>query len=357
MSQLKHALRSFPTLMRVGFAGAVAYRSEFAVWVLSTTMPFVMLALFWAVAEDAPVGPYRQIDFAAYFLVTWVIRQLVSCWVVWEMNMEIRGGTLAMRLLRPIHPFLSYATDNLAVFPMRLVVSLPIVILAVFWVGADGFAHDPLSWILLPAAIIGGWAINFAANALIGTLGLFWETLSDIGGTSGADRDAMGLVAAMKMGNNKFKFHWLDADKQDNVADSGGDMWAIGVDHMFSKTALVYLNYASVGNDSAATFGTASEPESGARRALCMDEPAVRRIRNCGMRDHDLVRRKSTRVAVLQLRPRAKEGDLKTERPRCGIVQPTGNVPPLETKIGMTAFVMRETHDVARHHRGKRRDW
>jgi predicted porin len=28
-------------------------------------------------------------------------------------------------------------------------------------------------------------------------------------------------------------------------------MWAIGVDHIFSKTTLVYFNYASVGNDSA----------------------------------------------------------------------------------------------------------
>lgn len=91
------------------------------------------------------------------------------------------------------------------------------------------------------------------------TLGLLWESLSDIGGTSGADRDAMGLVAAMKMGNNKFKFHWLDADKIDNSAtDDGGDMWAIGVDHMFSKTALVYLNYASVGNNTGGTFSPAS---------------------------------------------------------------------------------------------------
>jgi predicted porin len=92
------------------------------------------------------------------------------------------------------------------------------------------------------------------------TFGLLWESLSDIGGTSGADRDAMGLVAAMKMGNNKFKFHWLDADQLDNTANSGGDMWAIGVDHIFSKTTLVYLNYASASNDSAATFGTASGP-------------------------------------------------------------------------------------------------
>jgi predicted porin len=92
------------------------------------------------------------------------------------------------------------------------------------------------------------------------TFGLFWETLSDIAGTSGADRDALGFVAAMKMGNNKFKFHWLDADELSNAANTGGDMWAIGVDHMFSKTALVYLNYASVGNDTASTFNTASGP-------------------------------------------------------------------------------------------------
>jgi predicted porin len=93
------------------------------------------------------------------------------------------------------------------------------------------------------------------------TFGLLWESLSDIGGTSGADRDAMGLVAAMKMGNNKFKFHWLDADKVDNSAtDNGGDMWAIGVDHVFSKTAMVYLNYASTSNNTGGTFGTASGP-------------------------------------------------------------------------------------------------
>ena len=89
-------------------------------------------------------------------------------------------------------------------------------------------------------------------------LGLLWETLSDIGGVSGADRDTMGFFASMKMGNNKFKFHWLDADEVDGSPATGGDMWAIGVDHIFSKTALVYLNYASVSNDSSAAFSPAS---------------------------------------------------------------------------------------------------
>lgn len=89
-------------------------------------------------------------------------------------------------------------------------------------------------------------------------LGLLWESLSDIGGLSGTDRDAMGFFASMKMGNNKLKFHFLDADELDNLANTGGTMWAIGVDHSFSKTAMVYLNYASVDNDDLAAFGTAS---------------------------------------------------------------------------------------------------
>ena len=61
-------LRASPTLLRVGFSEAVAYRAEFLVWLLSTNMPLVMLALWSAVARDGPVGRFRQADFAAYYL-------------------------------------------------------------------------------------------------------------------------------------------------------------------------------------------------------------------------------------------------------------------------------------------------
>lgn len=173
---MSRVTRAIPTLMRVGFASAIAYRGEFMVWVLATTMPLVMLALFWAVAEDAPVGRFGQMEFAAYYLATWIVRQVTSSWVVWDMNMEIRQGTLGMRLLRPIHPFLSYAADNLAALPFRYLVSLPVVILAMVWVGPAGFSGDPALWALVPVAIAGAWIINFSAMCIIGTLGLYWES-------------------------------------------------------------------------------------------------------------------------------------------------------------------------------------
>jgi len=90
-------------------------------------------------------------------------------------------------------------------------------------------------------------------------LGLLWESLSDIGGTSGHDRDTMGLFAALKMGNNLFKLSYFDADKYDDVANTAGKLWAAGVDHSFSKTTKIYFNYASVDNDSVATTNLASK--------------------------------------------------------------------------------------------------
>jgi ABC-2 type transport system permease protein len=176
VSELRRTLRALPTLLRVGFASSIAYRSEFLVWILATNMPLVMLALWSEVAREAPIGHYGQKEFTAYFLTTLIIRQLTGSWVVWEMNSEIRQGTLAMRLLRPIHPVLSYAADNLAALPMRAAISFPIALITLYVVGRAELAQDPVLWLIAPFAVLGAWVISFSAMFLIGTLGLFWES-------------------------------------------------------------------------------------------------------------------------------------------------------------------------------------
>lgn len=168
--------RAIPTLFRVGFAGAVAYRGEFLIWILSTNMPLVMLLLWTAVAKEAPVGRFGEAEFVAYFLATLVVRLLTSSWVVWELNFEIRQGTLGMRLLKPIHPFVSYVADNLAAMPMRALVALPLALMALWWAGADQLTTDPLQWAAFPFSILAAWATTFCAMAMIGTLGLYWES-------------------------------------------------------------------------------------------------------------------------------------------------------------------------------------
>ncbi len=169
-------LRAVPTMLKVGLSAAVAYRAEFVIWLLSTNMPLVMLALWSAVARDGPVGRFGQRDFAAYFLAALVVRLLTGAWVIWAVNEEIRLGTLAFRLLRPVHPLLAYACENLAAMPLRLALCLPIALLLLFAVGPSRVTHDPLLLALFPVAVLGAWLITFLAMSLVGSLAFYIES-------------------------------------------------------------------------------------------------------------------------------------------------------------------------------------
>ena len=177
---MRRTLRAIPTLLRVGLAEAVAYRAEMLVWLLSTTMPLVMLALMSAVAREAPVGRFGQADFAAYYLAALVVRLNTGAWVIWEVNFEIRQGTLAFRLLRPIHPLVSYACANVGAMPLRIVASLPIVAVAIATLGPGRFTHDPLLLALFPLTVVGAWLITFLAMAVIGALAFAIDSSSSV---------------------------------------------------------------------------------------------------------------------------------------------------------------------------------
>jgi ABC-2 type transport system permease protein len=169
-------LRALPTLVRVGLAEAMAYRAELLVWVLTTTMPLVMLPLWQAVAETGPVQGFTAEDFTAYFLATFVVRQITSAWASWSINFEVRNGTLALRLMRPIHPFWAYAIENLAALPLRLAVALPVALLALALTSADRVTHDPAMFAIVLASLAGAWSLTFLAHVAVGTLSLWAQS-------------------------------------------------------------------------------------------------------------------------------------------------------------------------------------
>jgi len=176
---LRAAVRAYPALLRTGFAAAVAYRAEFLIWMFSTNMPLIMLALWAAVARNGPVGSYSQRGFVAYYLCTLLVRLLTGSWVVWELTMEIRQGDLAMRLLRPIHPLIAYSAENLAAVPLRGVVTIPVVSI-LLWTARGQLGHDPFLWLLLMPALLGAWLLTFLVMALIGTLALYLESATSL---------------------------------------------------------------------------------------------------------------------------------------------------------------------------------
>ena len=171
--------RALPAMLRVGWKDALAYRGEFLVWMLSMTLPLIMLALFRAVAAEGAVGGFDGEAFTAYFLAGLTVRQLVSSWSIWEINRDIREGALSMRLLRPVHPLWSYLCDSLAAIPMRAAISLPIALVLLYSIdGSAGraLARDPLTLALFALSLVQAFGIIFSICSAIGSLGLYFES-------------------------------------------------------------------------------------------------------------------------------------------------------------------------------------
>ena len=173
------ALKAYPQMLKTGFAEAVAYRAEFLIWMFATNMPLVMLAIWAAAARSGPIAGYSQTGFTAYYLCALLVRLMTGAWVVWELTMDIRQGTFALQLLRPINPLWQRSADNLAAIPMRGIVALPVVGI-LLWLARGELSHDPLQWLLLCPALMGAWLLYFLVQASIGTLALRFESASSL---------------------------------------------------------------------------------------------------------------------------------------------------------------------------------
>ncbi len=113
-----------------------------------------------------------------------------------------------------------------------------------------------------------GASYNFGAFKLIG----FYQDLKDLGGTasgaSSVNRKAWGLGGAYTAGNNVFKVQYYTAGKLSNTStgasgdNTGAKMWAVGWDHLFSKTVKAYVAYAKTDNDSSARFSVAGPAQN-----------------------------------------------------------------------------------------------
>lgn len=175
MSQISRTIRAIPTLLRIGVAETVAYRAEFLVWLLVTTLPLVMLALWSSVASEAPFRGFGSKEFVAYYLSGLIVRNVTGSWVGWQISEEIRLGTMAMRLLRPLHPYVAFATSHVAAIPFRLVVALPVAVILLLSSGASALTSEPLQLGLLAPSLALGWMINFNLVFILGTIS-FWAT-------------------------------------------------------------------------------------------------------------------------------------------------------------------------------------
>ena len=175
MSDLRRAAKAWPTLLRVGLAEMVAYRAELVIWLLTSTTPLIMMVIWGRASEDGPVGGYDADALVRYFLATLIVRQLTGCWLVWEMNQDIRSGAFSVQLLRPIHPLFVHAANTLAVIPFRLLLLVPVVGIILAWKPAAIDQIGMVDWPAFGLSLAAAWLINFFVQAMMGCLAFWWR--------------------------------------------------------------------------------------------------------------------------------------------------------------------------------------
>jgi ABC-2 type transport system permease protein len=136
-----------------------------------------MLGLWTSVAAEGEgaFGQFTSEAFVAYYLTVLMVRNLTGNWVLWQMNDEIRRGVLSMRLLRPVHPFLTYAATHFASVPLRVVVVLPFALIFALSSARGQLTGDPALIALFAVSLVSAWILTFLTLTALGCLCFFIE--------------------------------------------------------------------------------------------------------------------------------------------------------------------------------------
>ena len=130
---MRRFLRIAKTLLVVNYAYMLEYRAELFFWVLSGSLPIILMGA-WVQASQRGQFGLSPIDFIRYFIAVFFVRQFSIVWVIWEFEREIVEGRLSFRLLQPLDPgwhhFASHVAERFARLPFAF--SLLILFFALY---------------------------------------------------------------------------------------------------------------------------------------------------------------------------------------------------------------------------------
>ncbi|MDF5723568.1 MAG: ABC-2 family transporter protein [Rhizonema sp. PD37] len=100
---MQHIFKKALIMLSVYYAYMVEYRAELILWVLSGSLPIIMMGVWTQAAQGGQFG-LPAVDFARYFLAVFIVRQITVVWVIFEFEGEVVEGRLSSRLLQPLDP-------------------------------------------------------------------------------------------------------------------------------------------------------------------------------------------------------------------------------------------------------------
>lgn len=155
-------LKIAKTLLSVYYAYLVEYRAELLFWLLSGSLPFILMGI-WIEASQAGQFALEPVQFARYFFAAFLVRQFTVVWVIWEFEKEVVQGKLSPKLLQPIDPvwhhFATHVAERFARLPF--VIGLILLFFALY---PEAFWVPSLGQVLLCCVVV---AIAFVLRFVI----------------------------------------------------------------------------------------------------------------------------------------------------------------------------------------------
>jgi ABC-2 type transport system permease protein len=174
---MRALLDFYVTQGKTAIAQQFQYRVANYFYMIGMVAEPVIYLVVWstvAVAQGGSVGGYTAGEFAAYYIVWTLVRNMNIALTPYAWEQMIRQGELSMQLLRPLHPFhtqLAYFSGWKFVF---ILMWLPIA-----GVLALAFKPDlnPQAWEIAAffVALWGGFLVRFVWLWLLGMI-TFWTT-------------------------------------------------------------------------------------------------------------------------------------------------------------------------------------
>jgi ABC-2 type transport system permease protein len=123
MNRFHRLTRITQTLLSVYYAYMLEYRAELLFWVLSGSLPLILMGAWVKASQNGQFGLSPN-DFIRYFLAVFFVRQFTVVWVIWEFEREVVEGKLSFRLLQPLDPgwhhFISHFAERFARLPFAI---------------------------------------------------------------------------------------------------------------------------------------------------------------------------------------------------------------------------------------------
>jgi ABC-2 type transport system permease protein len=174
---MKRIFRIFTTFLSVYYAYMVEYRAELLFWVLSGSLPIILMGV-WIQASQTGQFALSTVQFARYFLAAFMVRQITVVWVIWEFEREILEGKLSFRLLQPLNPvwhhLMSHVAERFARLPFALMLIALFFLLypQAFWIPSLG---DGLLFLVMASA---AFALRFLMQYTLAMFAFWIERAS-----------------------------------------------------------------------------------------------------------------------------------------------------------------------------------